>query len=57
MGGGLLFLAAIICVAVVLMWSLKNDKVPNDGKTTGLLAMKEPDAPPQDTDETRRPRR
>ncbi len=57
MGGGLLFLSAIIGVAVVLMWSLKNDKVPNDGKTTGLLAMKEPDGPPKDTDETRRPRR
>lgn len=57
MGGGLLFLSAIIGVAVVLMWSLKNDKVPNDGKTTGLLAMKEPPDSPQDTDETRRPHR
>ena len=57
MGGGLLFLAAIIAVAVVLIWSLKNDNVPNDGKTTGLLAMKEPDEPAQDTDETGRPRR
>ncbi|MCG8693436.1 MAG: hypothetical protein MI806_19710 [Minwuiales bacterium] len=57
MGGGLLFLAAIIGVAVVLIWSLKNDNVPNDGKTTGLLAMKEPDEPAQDTDETGRPRR
>ncbi|MDP6517378.1 MAG: hypothetical protein QF926_12270 [Alphaproteobacteria bacterium] len=38
--GGLVFLIAIIGVAMVIRWSMKYDKVAPDGETAGLLAMK-----------------
>jgi hypothetical protein len=36
---GLAFLLAIIGVGLVILWARKNDKVPLDGETGGLLAM------------------
>ena len=41
----LLFLLAIIGIVVVVAWSVINDRVPFDGRTRGLLAMRD-DAPP-----------
>lgn len=48
MVGGIFFLASIIAIFIVLRWWIANDGVPDDGKTTGLLAMKpvDPNAPP-----------
>jgi hypothetical protein len=43
---GLYFLGSIIAVFVVFVWFSRNDKVPTDQQTTGLLAMKLPDANP-----------
>jgi hypothetical protein len=45
---GLYFLGSIIAVFIVFVWFIRNDKVPADQQTTGLLAMKLPDpnAPP-----------
>ena len=36
---GFILLLAIIGVGVVIVWARRNDKVPLDGETTGLLAM------------------
>ena len=42
--GGIFFLASIIAVFIVLRWFVENDRVPENEQTTGLLAMKLPDA-------------
>ncbi|EWY41478.1 hypothetical protein N825_27265 [Skermanella stibiiresistens SB22] len=47
----LLFLLSLIGVMVVIGWAVVNDKVPDGGKTKGLLAMHHPD------DETAKPKR
>ena len=41
-----LFLFAVIGIVVVVAWSVMNDRVPFDGRTRGLLAMRD-DAPPE----------
>lgn len=40
--GGIFFLASIIAIFIVLNWFTKNDTVPEDKQTTGLLAMRAP---------------
>jgi hypothetical protein len=35
-------------VVVVIFWSIKSDKLGDDEKTTGLLAMKHPPAADKD---------
>jgi len=40
----ILFLVAVIGIVVVVAWSVMNDRVPFDGRTRGLLAMRD-DAP------------
>jgi hypothetical protein len=47
--GGLFFLASIIAVFIVFDWFRRNDTVPEDKPTTGLLAMKVPDTTPRQT--------
>jgi len=37
-----LFLCTMIGVIAVIFWSVKSDKLSDDEKTTGLLAMKHP---------------
>ena len=39
----LLFLFSLIGLIVIIAWAVINDKVPDGGKTTGLLAMHHPD--------------
>jgi hypothetical protein len=39
----LLFLFSLIGLVVIIAWAVINDKVPDGGKTTGLLAMRHPD--------------
>jgi hypothetical protein len=41
---GLYYLLSIVAVFVVLWWYIRNDKVKEGEPTTGLLAMKTPDA-------------
>ena len=38
--GGLVYLAAMVAVFVVVYWCVKNDKVPENSPTTGILKMK-----------------
>lgn len=45
--GGIFFLASIIAIFLVLDWFRKNDRVPENEPTTGLLAMIPPDAGPK----------
>ncbi len=40
--GGIFFLASIIAIFVVLDWFRRNDRVPENEPTRGLLAMKVP---------------
>lgn len=42
--GGVFFLASIIAIFIVLDWFTKNDRVPENEPTKGLLAMKLPSA-------------
>ena len=44
---GSVFLLAIIGVGIVILWARRNDKVPPDGLTTGLLAMTQPKQGPR----------
>ena len=41
---GLYFLVFIVAFVVLFYWARKNDKVPLDRKTTGLLRMKDASA-------------
>jgi len=43
-----LFLLAVIGIVVVVAWSVMNDRIPSNGKTRGLLAMRE-EAPVEST--------
>jgi len=43
-----LFLLAVIGIVVVVAWSVMNDRIPSNGKTRGLLAMRE-EAPIEST--------
>jgi hypothetical protein len=36
-----LFLLEVIGIIVVVAWSVMNDRVPSNGRTRGLLAMRE----------------
>ena len=36
-----LFLLAVIGIVVVITWSVMNDRVPLNGRTHGLLAMRD----------------
>ena len=47
MVSGVIFLSAIVAMVLVVAWVLKNDSLGPSGKTTGLLAMKEPEEPEQ----------
>ena len=47
MVSGVIFLGAIVAMVLVVAWVLKNDNLGPSGKTTGLLAMKEPEEPEQ----------
>ena len=38
-----LFLLSLIALVVIVGWAIVNDKVPDGGKTKGLLAMVHPD--------------
>src|SRR5262249_7588325 len=51
-----LFLLAVIGIVVVVTWSVMNDRVPFDGRTRGLLAMREaaPAEPPEPQSEDRK---
>jgi hypothetical protein len=39
---GIYYLLSIIAVLVVLIWYIRNDKIPEGEPTRGLLAMKNP---------------
>ena len=45
----ILFLLSLIALVVIVGWAVVNDKVPDGGRTKGLLAMVHPDdkAPPK----------
>lgn len=36
-----LFLLAVVGIVVVVAWSVMNDRVPLNGRTHGLLAMRD----------------
>ncbi|MBF0324547.1 hypothetical protein [Magnetospirillum moscoviense] len=36
---GFILLLSIVGIGIVILWARRNDKVPLDGETTGLLAM------------------
>ncbi len=36
-----LFLLAVVGIVVVVAWSVMNDRVPLNGRTRGLLAMRD----------------
>ena len=38
-----LYLFALIGIVIVVLWSVRNDRVPMNGRTRGLLAMREPE--------------
>lgn len=40
---GVTFLLSIVIVGIIIFWSWKNDHVPIDGKTSGILAMRDPE--------------
>ncbi len=42
-----IFLCALIAMVMLVAWVIKNDGAGLTGKTTGLLAMKEPEEPEQ----------
>jgi hypothetical protein len=39
---GIYYLLSVIAVFVVLIWYIRNDKIPEGEPTRGLLAMKDP---------------
>lgn len=41
----LIFLGAIVAMVMLVAWAMKNDGAGLTGKTTGLLAMREPEEP------------
>lgn len=45
--GGIFFLGSIIAIFIVLNWFVKNDAVPADKPTSGLLATKPPGEEPK----------
>lgn len=50
------YLFGLLGIGVILFWSIQNDKLPPDGKTKGLLAMKDPDEEDKvEEPKTRRP--
>lgn len=40
---GVLYLLSLVAIVLVVVWSIKNDKIAEDEPTTGLLAMKKHD--------------
>lgn len=50
---GALFLVSVIGLFVIVAWSLANDRVPPGGRTTGILAMPDPNADPDPPDRRR----
>ena len=50
-----LFLLAVVGIVVVVAWSVMNDRVPSNGKTHGLLAMREEAPIEPATSESRTP--
>jgi hypothetical protein len=50
----LLFLFSLIGLIVIIAWAVTNDKVPDGGKTTGLLAMHHPDDKAEEQNRRRR---
>ncbi len=51
----ILFLLSLIGLIVIVGWAVINDKVPDGGKTKGLLAMVHPDDEPPPEKRRRRP--
>lgn len=45
---GVFFLIFLCGVIMVVAWSAKMDRLPPGARTTGLLAMREPDKPDED---------
>lgn len=41
------FLFALIAMVIIVRWAVTNDRAGDSGRTTGLLAMKEPDGAPE----------
>jgi len=39
------FLLALIGIVVVVVWSVRNDRIPMNGRTRGLLAMRDAEEP------------
>lgn len=45
-----IFLGSIVAMVMLVAWVIKNDGAGLRGKTTGLLAMKEPEEPEAPTE-------
>ena len=43
MVASVIFLASIVAMIILVAWTIRNDDLGASGKTTGFLAMKEPD--------------
>lgn len=41
------FLVALIGMVIIVRWAITNDQAGDSGRTTGLLAMKEPNVAPE----------
>ena len=42
---GIFFFCALVGIVVVVIWSVRNDRVPMNGRTRGLLAMRDAEEP------------
>ena len=45
---GLFFLIFLVGVIIVVAWSMKMDRIPPGARTSGLLAMREPERPDEE---------
>lgn len=50
---GIYYLLSIVAVFVVFVWYIRNEGLPNDAPTRGLLAMKESNPAAPDTPKKR----
>lgn len=58
--GSLMFLAAVVAIVLIVVWSLRNDRVPTGMPTRGILALlpgNEPAADETPADRRARPAR
>lgn len=42
---GIFFLVFLVGVIIIVAWSIKMDSIPPGARTSGLLAMREPERP------------